>query len=117
MGLLSGESKILGNINSALMLATIHPLANCKHLLKSRDGLLVLLEVGEQPGQVVERCGVFWMTGTEQVAPVLDCFLVTGNSLVPLIQFLVAKGHVVQERPVVVRLLVLRQHDLGPCHR
>ena len=51
---LAGQCKALGNLNSALVLVTIHMLVDGEHLLISRDGLLILLEVAEQHSEVVQ---------------------------------------------------------------
>jgi hypothetical protein len=50
---LADPRELLGGLDCAVMLDTEHPLADGKCLLKARDGLLVLLEVGEQPSEVV----------------------------------------------------------------
>ncbi len=105
--------ELLGGINSAVMLVTEHPLVDGKCLLKARDGLLILLEVGEQASEVVQCGRILWMIVAMQVAAVLNSFLVARDGLAPLLQLKVANAHVGQERPVLVPFLVLRQHGLG----
>ncbi len=91
LGELSDRNKLLGSLNSELVLGTKHLLADGKHLLISRDGLLEMLEAGEERSKIHHGGSVPWMGGAKNIAVVVNSFRVTGKSLIPLMQPLKAR--------------------------
>jgi hypothetical protein len=82
---LADLGELLDGPDGLVVLVTIHPLVDGKCLLISRDGLFVLLEVGEQTSEVVQCGRVLRMVVAIQVAGLLNSFLVACDGLAPLL--------------------------------